>query len=66
MKEAFKKTAINVTGQGLSGTIGSIEYVEECVNDKETNWTSEITKQAEFAVTQPQASYVEYKFGLKD
>ena len=29
------------------------------------NWISEITKLAEFAVTQPQASYAAYTFGLK-
>ena len=63
MKEAFKGTAINVTVQGqrhLGAAIGSREYV-----DKVTNWISEITKLAEFAVTQPQASYAAYTFGLK-
>ena len=29
------------------------------------NWISKITKLAEFAVTQPQASFAEYTFGLK-
>ena len=59
VKEAFKGTAINVTVQGhrhLGAAIGSREYVEEYVNDKVANWISEITKLAEFAVTQPQAS----------
>ena len=68
MKEAFKGTAINVTAQGqrhLSAAIGSREYVEEYVNDKVANWISEIAKLAEFAVTQPQASYAAYTFGLK-
>ena len=68
VKEAFKGTAINVTVQGqrhLGAAIGSQEYVQEYVNDKVANWISEITKLAEFAVTQPQASYAAYTFGLK-
>ena len=68
VKEAFKGTAINVTVQGqrhLGAVIGSREYVEEYVNDKVAKWISEITKLAEFAVTQPQASYAAYTFGLK-
>ena len=67
MKEAFSETAVNVTVQGqrhLGAVIGSREYVEECVNDKVTNWISEVTKLAEFALTQPQASYAAYTFGL--
>ena len=65
VKEAFKATAINVTAQGqrhLGAAIGSREYVEEYVNDKVTNWISEITKLTKFAVTQPQASYATYTF----
>ena len=65
VKDAFKETAINVTVQGqrhLSAAIGSREYVEEYVNDKVTYWISEITKLAEFAVTQPQASHAAYTF----
>ena len=68
VKEAFKGTAINVTVQGqrhLGAAIGSREYFEEYVNDKVTSWISEITKLAKFAVTQPQASYAAYTFGLK-
>ena len=68
VEEAFKETAINVTVQGqrhLGAAIGSREYVKEYVNDKVTNWISKITKLAEFAVTQPQASYAAYTFRLK-
>ena len=68
MKDAFKETAINVKVQGrrhLGAAIGSREYVEEYIKDKVTNWISEITKLAEFAVTQPETSYAEYTFGLK-
>ena len=52
MKDAFKEIAINVTVPGqrhLGAVIGSREYVEEYVNDKVTNWISEITKLTEFA-----------------
>ena len=68
MKEAFKGTPINVTVQGqrhLGAAIGSRECVEEYVDDKVTSWISEITKPAEFAVTQPQASHAAYTFGFK-
>ena len=69
VKEAFKETAINVTVQGqrhVGAAIRSQEYVEEYVNDEVTNWISKITKQTEFNVTQPQASYAAaYTFGLK-
>ena len=68
VKEALKGTAINVTVQGqrhLGAAIDSWEYIEEYENDKVTNWISEITKLAEFAVTQPQAPYAAYTFGLK-
>ena len=49
----------------MGAAIGSREYVEEYVNDKVTSWISEITKLAEFAVTQPQAPYAACTFGLK-
>ena len=68
VKEAFKGTAVNVTVQGqrhLDVAIGSQQYVEEYVNDKVTNWISEITKLAELTVTPPQASHASYTFGLK-
>ena len=57
---------VTIQGQRhLSAAIGSREYLEEYVNDKLTKWISEITTQAEFAVTQPPASYAAYTFGLK-
>ena len=68
MKEVFKDTAINVTVEGqkhLGAVIGSREYLEEYVSEKVTNWVSEITKLAEFALSQPQACYAAYTFGLK-
>jgi len=63
-----KGTLINVTVQGqrhLGAAIGSRKYVEEYVNNKVTNWISEITQLAEFSVTQLRVSYAVYAFGLK-
>ena len=68
MKEVFKDTAVNVTVEGqkhLGAVIGSREYLEEYVSEKVTNWVNEITKLAEFALSQPQACYAAYTFGLK-
>ena len=68
MKEVFKDTAVNVTVEGqkhLGAVIGSREYLEEYVIEKVTNWVSEITKLAEFALSQPQVCYAAYTFGLK-
>ena len=68
VKEVFKDTAVNVTVQGqkhLGAVIGSREYLEEYVSEKVTNWVSEITKLAEFALSQPQACYAAYTLGLK-
>ena len=59
VKEVFKDTAVNVTVEGqkhLGAVIGSREYLEEYVSEKVTNWVSEITKLAEFALSQPQAA----------
>ena len=64
----FKDTAVNVTVEGqkhLGAVIGSREYLEEYVSEKVTNWVSEVTKLAEFALSQPQACYAAYTFGLK-
>ena len=49
----------------LGAVIGSREHLEEYVSEKVTNWVSEITKLAEFALSQPQACYAAYSFGLK-
>ena len=68
VREAFKDTSINVTVQGqkhLGAAIGSREYLEEYVSEKVTNWINDIAKLAEFALSQPQACYAAYTFGLK-
>ena len=65
----FKDTVVNITtvqGQKhLGAVIGSREYLEEYVSKKVTNWVSEVTKLAGFALSQPQACYAAYTFGLK-
>ena len=66
--KAFKDTSINVTVQGqkhLGAAIGSKAYLEEYVSEKRTNWINDIAKLAEFALSQPQACYTAYTFGLK-
>ena len=68
VREAFRRTAIKVTVHGqkhLGAALGSREYLEEYVNEKVSNWVNEVTKLAEFAISQPQASYAAYTFGLK-
>ncbi|KAK3745771.1 hypothetical protein QZH41_004926 [Actinostola sp. cb2023] len=67
-RDAFKETAINVTTQGqthLGAVVGSRSYLDEYVSKKVENWVNEITKLAEFAVSQPQACYAAFTFGLK-
>ena len=63
----FKDSAVNVTVQGqkhLNAVISSREYLEEYVGEKVTNWVGEVTKLAEFALSQPQACYAAYTFGM--
>ena len=53
--EAFKDTSINVTVQGqkhLGTVIGSREYLEEYVSEKETNWINDIAQLVEFPLSQ--------------
>ena len=68
VKEVFKDTDVNVTVEGkkhLGAMSGSREYLEEYASMKVTNWVSEVTKLGEFALSQPQAFYAAYTFGLK-
>lgn len=45
--------------------IGSQEYQKEYVDEKVSEWVSEIAQLAEFAATELQACYSAYMFGLK-
>ena len=67
-KEVFKETDIKITVEGkkhLGAAIGSQEYLDEYVSEKVSDWVSEVVQLAEFALTQPQACYAAYTFGLK-
>ena len=62
----FGATAINITTEGhehLGAVLGSRSYFKENVGQKVEDWVSRVIKMAEFAVSQPQASYAAYKFG---
>ena len=49
----------------LGAVIGSRGYLEEYVSEKVSNWVNEVATLAEFALSQPQACYAAYTFGLK-
>ena len=68
VREVFKDTAINVTTEGhkhLGAVVGSTAFLNEYITNKVTSWTEEIAKLAEFALSQPQACYAAFTFGLK-
>ena len=71
LKEAydvFAGTGINITEEGrkhLGAALGQRSYLEEYVGSKVMEWISEVTLLAEFATSQPQASYAAFTFGLK-
>ena len=71
VREMFRDTAINVTIEDhkhlvtdLGSTIRS--FLEEYVGKKVDEWVNEVTKLAEFAISQSQASYMytAFTFGL--
>ena len=67
-REVFRDTAINITVEGhkhLGAALGSTSFLEEYVWEKVDEWVSEVTKLAEFAISQPQASYAAFTFGLR-
>ena len=68
IRETFKDTEINITKEGkkhLGAVVGSGPYMTEYGSEKVDGWVNERIKLAEFATTQPQASYAVYMFGLK-
>jgi len=67
-KEVFADTDINVTSEGhkhLGAVLGSRSFLENYVGDKVQEWVNQVTKLAEFAISQPQASYAAFTFGLR-
>ncbi|PFX22499.1 Receptor-type tyrosine-protein phosphatase F [Stylophora pistillata] len=67
-KAVFADTEINVTSEEqkhLGAVLGSRAFLEEYVGDKVEDWVNEVTKLAEFAVSQPQACYAVFTVGLR-
>ena len=67
-REVFRDTAINITVEGhkhLGAALGSRSFLEEYVGEKVDERVREVTKLAEFAISQPQASYAAFTFGLR-
>lgn len=67
-KEMFAGTGINITTEGrkhLGAALGSRSYLEQYVGSKVEEWVKEVTRLAEFARSQPQASYAAFTFGLR-
>ena len=66
-RELFAGTATNVTTEGqkhIGAALGSRYYLEEYVNDKVVDWVNEVKRLAEFSVSQPQACFAAFIFGL--
>ena len=64
----FEGTAINISTQGqrhLGAALGSRERLEEYVGSKVEDWVNKAVKLAEFAMSQPQACYAAFTFGLR-
>ena len=67
-KDVFAGTGISITTEGrkhLGAAIGQRSYLEDYVGGKVKEWVNEVTALAEFATTQPQASYAAFTFGLR-
>ena len=61
-QEVFRDTAINATTEGhkhLGAALGPRSFLEEYVREKVDEWVNEVTKLADFAILQPQASYMQ-------
>ena len=59
---------INITTEGqkhLGAAFGSRSYLEEYVGEEVEDWVNQVTNLAEFASSQPQASYAAFTFGLR-
>ena len=67
-KEMFAGTGINITTGGrkhLGAALGSRSHLDQYVGGKVGDWVGEVTKLAEFARSQQQASYAAFTFGLR-
>ena len=64
----FAGTGINFTikwRKHLGAALGSRSYLEQYVSGEVEDWVGEVTRLAEFARSQPQASYAAFTFGLR-
>ena len=64
----INNNAINITSEGhkhLGAVLGSRSFLEEYVGEKVEDWVHQVSKLAEFALSQPQASYAAFTFGLR-
>ena len=66
--EVFDDTVINITTEGHKhpgAALGLRSYLEEYMGENVGDWVNQVTKLAEFAISQPQASYAAFTFGLQ-
>lgn len=67
--EHLCETAITITTKGrmyLGTALGSRSlYLKQCFNSNVEEWVGQVTKLAMFALSQPQACYAAFTFGLK-
>ncbi|KAL9959428.1 hypothetical protein ACROYT_G032751 [Oculina patagonica] len=49
----------------LGAVLGSRSFLEEYVGEKVEDWVHQVSKLAEFAISQPQASYAAFTVGLR-
>ena len=64
----FRDTSINTAIDGhshLGAALGSRPFLDEYVGEKVEGWVNEVTRLAEFAISQPQACYAAFTFGLR-
>jgi len=67
-REVFGATAINVITEGhkhLGAALGSRSFLEEYIGEKVDEWVNEVTKLADFAISQLQACYATFTLGLR-
>ena len=68
-KIAFRGTGITISTHGsrhLGAALGSLHFIEECVDTKVKGWIEEIKNLAAIADTQPQAVYAAFFHGTKN
>ena len=66
--QVFGDTTINITSEGhkhLGAALGSRSFLEGYVGEKVEDWVNQVTKLVDFALSQPQASYAAFTFGLR-